>query len=47
MITQNIKALVEYRLEQADESLEAARILLEKTMLRRETLSAHTVRPGG
>ena len=34
MITQNIKALVEYRLEQANESLEAARILLEKTMLR-------------
>ncbi len=34
MITPNIKALVEYRLEQADESLEAARILMEKMMLR-------------
>ena len=34
MITENIKALVEYRLDQADESLAAAQILLEKMMLR-------------
>ena len=30
MITANIQALVTYRLEQADESLDAARVLLEK-----------------
>ena len=30
MITENIQALVKYRLEQADEALEAARVLLEK-----------------
>ena len=34
MITQNIKALVEHRLEQANESLEAARILMERIMPR-------------
>jgi len=28
MMTENVQALVTYRLEQADESLEAARILL-------------------
>ena len=32
MITENIQALVVYRLEQADESLDAARILLDKTL---------------
>jgi len=32
MITQNIRALVTYRLEQADESLDAARVLLEKRL---------------
>ena len=32
MITENIQALVIYRLEQADESLDAARILLDKTL---------------
>jgi len=34
MITKNIKALVTYRLEQADESLEAARALLEQGLIR-------------
>jgi len=34
MITENIQALVVYRLEQADESLDAARILLDKTLER-------------
>lgn len=34
MITENIKALVTYRLEQADESLEAARTLLEQGLIR-------------
>jgi uncharacterized protein (UPF0332 family) len=32
MITENIRALVTYRLEQADESLDAARVLLEKRL---------------
>ena len=32
MITENIRALVTYRFEQADESLDAARVLLEKTL---------------
>jgi uncharacterized protein (UPF0332 family) len=32
MITQNIRALVTYRLEQADESLDSARVLLEKRL---------------
>jgi len=32
MITENIRALVTYRLEQADESLGAARVLLEKRL---------------
>jgi hypothetical protein len=35
MMTENIKALVSYRLEQADESLEAARTLLDKKLIRR------------
>ena len=34
MITENIQALVKYRLEQADEALEAARVLLEKGLER-------------
>ena len=34
MMTENIKALVAYRLEQADESLEAAVILLDKGLIR-------------
>ena len=34
MTTENIKALMTYRLEQADESLEAASTLLEKELLR-------------
>jgi uncharacterized protein (UPF0332 family) len=34
MTSQNIKALVRYRLEQADESLQAASILIEKKLLR-------------
>ena len=34
MITENIQALVAYRLEQAEESLDAARILLDKTLNR-------------
>ena len=34
MMTENIKALVTYRLEQADESLEAARILLDRGLIR-------------
>jgi len=32
MITENIRALVTYRLEQANESLDAARVLLEKKL---------------
>jgi uncharacterized protein (UPF0332 family) len=34
MITENIRALVTYWLEQADESLEAARTLLEKRLIK-------------
>ena len=34
MMTDNIQALVTYRLEQANESLEAARILLDKNLIR-------------
>ncbi len=34
MMTANIQALVTYRLEQADESLEAARTLLDKKLTR-------------
>jgi len=34
MMTENIQALVSYRLEQADESLEAAKTLLDKSLLR-------------
>jgi len=35
MITENLKALMTYRLEQADESLEAAKTLLEQRIVRR------------
>ena len=34
MITENIKALISYRLEQADESLVAAKVLLDSKLLR-------------
>ena len=34
MMTKNIEALVKYRLEQVDESLEAARVLFEKRLER-------------
>ena len=34
MMTENIQALVAYRLEQADESLEAAKTLLDKKLIR-------------
>lgn len=34
MTTANVKALVAYRFEQADESLEAARILLDQGLTR-------------
>jgi uncharacterized protein (UPF0332 family) len=34
MMSQNVRTLVIYRIEQADESLEAARVLLERKMLR-------------
>ena len=34
MTTENIKALVEYRLEQADESLDASKVLIEKGLIR-------------
>ena len=34
MTSENIMALVRYRLEQADESLQAASILIEKKLLR-------------
>ena len=34
MMTENILALINYRLEQADESLEAARTLLDKKLIR-------------
>ena len=34
MMTENIQALVTYRLEQADESLEAAMTLLDRKLIR-------------
>ena len=34
MITENIQALITYRLEQADESLDAAQVLLDKGLVR-------------
>ena len=41
MITEKVKALVEYRLEQADESLSAASLLCQNGMLRRSVNSAY------
>lgn len=41
MISENVKALVQYRLEQADESIEAASVLLDKDILRRSVNSAY------
>ena len=41
MITEKVKALVEYRLEQADESLSAASLLFQNGMLRRSVNSAY------
>jgi uncharacterized protein (UPF0332 family) len=34
LISDNLRALIEYRLEQAEESLEASKILLEKQLIR-------------
>jgi uncharacterized protein (UPF0332 family) len=34
MITENIKALMKYRLDQAEESLEASKVLIEKGLYR-------------
>jgi hypothetical protein len=34
MMTENIQTLVAYRLEQADESIEAARTLMDKQLIR-------------
>lgn len=34
MMTENIKALVEYRLAQAEESLKASRVLIEEGLFR-------------
>ena len=34
MMTENVKALIKYRLDQAEESLEAAKILLDKDLIR-------------
>ena len=41
MTTEKIKALVQYRLEQADESIEAATILFHKDILRRSVNNAY------
>ena len=43
MMTENIKALIAYRLEQADESLEAAKTLLEKGLIRPSVNRAYYV----
>ncbi len=40
MMTQNLAALVRYRIEQADEALTAARILLREGSLRASFLAA-------
>jgi len=34
MMTENVKALIKYRMDQAEESLEAAKILLDKDLIR-------------
>ncbi len=41
MISENTQALIQYRLEQADESIAAASILLQKALLRRSVNSAY------
>lgn len=41
MTTEKVKALVQYRLEQADESIEAASILFHKGILRRSVNNAY------
>jgi len=41
MISKNVKALVQYRLEQAEESIAAASLLLKEGILRRSINSAY------
>jgi uncharacterized protein (UPF0332 family) len=41
MISENMQALIHYRLEQADESIAAASILFQKNLLRRSVNSAY------
>lgn len=41
MISENVKALVAYRLEQAEESVAAASSLLQQELLRRSVNSAY------
>ena len=41
MISENVKALVQYRLEQADESVIAASLLFQQGILRRSVNSAY------
>lgn len=41
MISENVKALAGYRLEQADESIAAASLLFQKGILRRSVNSAY------
>ena len=41
MISENVKALIQYRIEQADESLEAASLLLQRNLLRRSVNIAY------
>lgn len=41
MISENVKALVQYRLEQADESIAAASLLFQQGILRRSVNSAY------
>jgi len=40
MMTQNVTALVRYRIEQADEALEAAKILAREGSLSREEVTS-------
>ena len=41
MMTKNVEALVKYRIEQAEESLEAAKVLLEQKMERQSVNRAY------
>lgn len=41
MISENVKALVQYRLEQADEAITAASLLFKQGILRRSVNSAY------